>query len=63
MSMETEKYFSGYCRQLDGPRTVEVILENGRVTEADCFYGSCPYEANCPIAREIQALEDGCGAE
>lgn len=55
--MEIEKYLTGYCRQLDGPRTVEVILENGRVTEADCCYGSCPYESNCPIGQEIQALD------
>ena len=27
--MEQEKFFSGYCRQLDASRMVEVILENG----------------------------------
>ena len=51
--METERFFSGYCRQLDGSRMVEVITEDGRITEVDCCYGSCVYEANCPIAREI----------
>ena len=54
--METEKFFSGYCRQLDGSRTVEVILEDNTVTDADCCYGSCLYQANCPIAKEIDDL-------
>ena len=27
--METEKFVSGYCRQLDGSRMVEVVLEGG----------------------------------
>ncbi len=51
--METEKFFSGYCRQLDASRMVEVILESGKVMEVDCCYGSCLYQANCPIAKEI----------
>ena len=38
--METEKFVSGYCRQLDGSRMVEVVLEDGAVTETDCCYGS-----------------------
>lgn len=54
--MEIEKFICGYCRQLDAARTVEVLVENGRVTEADCCYGSCPYESNCPIAKEITQL-------
>ena len=51
--METEKFLSGYCRQLDSARTVEVIVEDGRITEVDCCYGSCLYEASCPIAKEM----------
>lgn len=51
--METEKFISGYCRQLDGSRVVEVILENGEITEIDCCYGSCVHQANCLIAKEI----------
>ena len=54
--METEKFVSGYCRQLDAARVVEVLLEDGEVTEVDCCYGSCDYQANCPIAREIDGL-------
>ena len=55
--MEQEKIISGYCRQLDGSRIVEVILEDGEITEVDCCYGSCIHEANCPIAREISELK------
>ena len=52
--METEKFVSGYCRQLDASRMVEVILEDGEVTEIDCCYGNCIYQSNCPIAQEIE---------
>ena len=34
--MEVEKYLSGYCRMLDAPRLVEVLLEDGNLTEVDC---------------------------
>ena len=54
--METEKFFTGYCRQLDSARTVEVIAEDGEITEVDCCYGNCVYETNCPIAKEISEL-------
>lgn len=54
--METETFVSGYCRQLDGSRMVEVILENQVITEVDCCYGSCVYQGSCPIARELDAL-------
>ena len=54
--METEKFVSGYCRQLDAARVVEVIAEDGRVTEVDCCYGNCDYQANCPIAKEFDGL-------
>ena len=26
---------------------VEVVLEDGAVTETDCCYGSCVYQSNC----------------
>ena len=51
--MEVEKFISGYCRQLDASRMVEVILEDGEVTEVDCCYGNCIYQANCVIAQQI----------
>lgn len=52
--MEDEKFITGYCRQLDASRMVEVILEDGALSEADCCYGSCLYQTNCPIARQIE---------
>ena len=52
--MEIEKFLSGYCRQLDASRMVEVIVEDGKVTEVDCCYGNCVYQSNCPIAKEIE---------
>ena len=55
--METEKFISGYCRQIDGSRMVEVVLEDGRLTEADCCYGSCVYQSNCTVARQIDELQ------
>ena len=51
--MEIEKFLSGYCRQLDASRMVEVILEDGEVTEVDCCYGNCIYQTNCVIAQQI----------
>lgn len=61
--MQTEKFLSGYCRQLDGSRMVEVIVEDGRLSEADCCYGSCVYQSNCTIAQQIGALEQEKNAE
>ena len=55
--MEDEKFLSGYCRRTDSSRTVTAELENGRLSEADCDYGSCPYQANCPIAAELDKLQ------
>ena len=42
--MELEKFVSGYCRQLDGSRMVEVILEDGEILEIDCCYGNCVHQ-------------------
>ena len=49
--MEIEKYLSGYCRMLDAPRLVEVLLEDGNLTEVDCCYGSCPPKPVAPSLR------------
>ena len=54
--MELEKFVSGYCRQLDASRMVEVILKNGEITEIDCCYGNCVYQSNCPVAKEIEEI-------
>lgn len=55
--MEIEKFISGYCRQLDASRMVEVILEDGEISEIDCCYGNCIYESSCPIAKEVNDLK------
>ena len=55
--MEIEKYVSGYCRQLDGSRMVEVIVQDGEITEIDCCYGNCVHQVNCAIAQEIDELK------
>lgn len=54
--MEIEKFLSGYCRQLDSSRMVEVLIEDGELSEIDCCYGSCIHQGNCPIAKEIDSL-------
>ena len=56
--METEKFLSGYCRQLDAGRTVCVVLENGELTEVDCCYGTCPHQGSCSVAGEIDRLQE-----
>ena len=55
--MEKEVFLSGYCRTTDGSRMVEVILEDGKVTEIDCCYGNCVHQGNCLIAKEIDELK------
>lgn len=54
--MEEERFFSGYCRRLDGSRTVCVVLEDGVATEVDCCYGNCVYQGSCLIARELDKV-------
>ena len=61
--MEQEKFISGYCRQLDASRMVEVVAEDGNITEVDCCYGNCVYQSSCLIAGEIDQLAEaasGC---
>ena len=55
--MEIEKFLSGYCRQIDAARMVEVVVSDGEVEEADCCYGSCAFQSVCAIAREIEELK------
>ena len=56
--MEIEKFVSGYCRQLDNSRMVEVILEDGEITEIDCCYSNCIHQGNCLIAKQIDSLTE-----
>ena len=55
--MEVEKFFSGYCKVLDCARMVEVIAEDGEITEVDCNYGCCTFQNGCPIAKENSELK------
>ena len=51
--MEEERIISGYCRQLAQSRMVTIELEQGKLTDCDCCYGSCIYEPNCTVAKQI----------
>ena len=57
--MEQELFITGYCRQLDESRMVCVVLEGGSLEECDCCFGSCIYEPQCQVAKQIQ--EHLCG--
>ena len=54
----SEHYVSGYCRQLDAARMVEVIVENGKLDECDCCYGNCQFQSQCSIAQRIEELTE-----
>ena len=54
----TEHFVSGYCRQLDGSRMVEVIVEDRKVDEVDCAYGNCQFQMQCTIAKAIEELTE-----
>ncbi len=54
--MEDEKFFTGYCRQIDCSRTVTAELADGRLEYADCGYESCPYRGGCTIAKQLDDL-------
>lgn len=54
--MEKEIFLSGYCRTTDASRMVEVVVEDGKLLEADCCYENCPYTPNCTIAASIREL-------
>jgi len=60
--MEQEFFITGYCRCLNSSRTVEVILADGHVAEVDCGYETCIHRAACPMAREIQNLNERSGS-
>ena len=52
--MERETFFSGYCRQSDGARTVCVVAEDKELADVDCLYQNCPYANDCPIGQNIR---------
>ncbi len=54
--MEDEKFICGYCRQSDCSRTVTAEIVDGKLENTDCGYGSCPYQGNCTIAKQLDEL-------
>ena len=56
LRMETEKFISGYCRNIDESRMVCVVTEDGKLTEVDCSYECCPFTGECTIAKSIEEL-------
>ena len=54
--MEIEKFCSGYCRQLDASRMVEVVVTDSDV-EIDCSYENCPHTPVCEIAKKINEIK------
>ena len=50
-----EVILSGYCRCLDGARTVVVELEDGKLY-ADCAFGNCPHEGACALAESMREI-------
>ena len=51
--MEKELFLSGYCRILDGSRTVCIVIEDGKLSDVDCNYEVCPYAKECTIGKSI----------
>ena len=56
--MTMEHYLTGYCRCLDSSRIVEAVVEDGKLDECDCAYGSCKFQCQCTIAKGIEALTE-----
>lgn len=54
----SEHFLSGYCRQLDAARMVELEIENHEIEDVDCNYGECPFQTSCQIAQSIGELLD-----
>lgn len=54
--MEEEYFISGYCRVLDAGRMVTVETDGSKITDVDCCYGGCPYQPECPVARQLRQL-------
>ena len=46
----SEHYLTGYCRCLDSARVVELVVEDGKVEDCDCLYGTCKIQSQCTVA-------------
>lgn len=55
--MELEKFFTGYCRQIDQNRIVlaEYTDRNGvlYLEDTDCQYPNCMFADGCPLAHQF----------
>ena len=49
-----EKTLTGYCRVLDGARTVFAEYDEG--WELDCLFPGCGFAADCTIGKQLQEL-------
>lgn len=56
--MEQEIFLTGYCRCIDQSRMVELITEDGKLSEVDCGYATCPHAQSCQIAEKIRQATD-----
>ena len=61
--MEEEKFFTGYCRQIDQNRMAAAVKEDGQLVEADCEYETCLYRKNCTLGRAITQWLEGAEQE
>ena len=52
----SEHFVSGYCRQIDGSRMVELETDGGEILDIDCCYGSCPFQTSCTIAKSVEEI-------
>ena len=48
-----EAFVTGYCRELDGARTVLADTDDH---EADCSYPGCIYAGQCPVAAKLAEI-------
>ena len=58
--MEFEEFITGYCRCLDAGRMVALEGSDG-TWEADCAFGGCPYENECPVGQRIAEILESKG--
>lgn len=54
--MSEESFFTGYCRRIDGSRTVCAQVENGKLESVDCGYEGCCHAGQCAIGAKIREL-------
>lgn len=48
-----EKFFSGYCFQIDQARIVDAEFEAGQLDSVDCGYENCLHRDKCEIGKKI----------